>query len=214
MPIVIQPNDILLARAWTIAGNQAAVNTYGMLCVSFAGTGGTDQSLANDLDLTMGPFYKSLLPPNCSYAGVQVYFLKSALPLPPPVKSVTQAGPGTTGTTCLPRGIAGILKYSTGFRGPSGRGRLYLPFVSEVYQDITALPTNAYDVLVNSFASAMLNPIVTGGGGNNSTVLWALVHRKKGTPTTARQITQAESADKWGQMHKRGDYGKQNASPI
>ncbi len=82
------------------------------------------------------------------------------------------------------------------------------------YQDVTALPTAAYDVLVNSFASNLLAPLVVAGAGGTVTLIFSLIHRKAPDPITGRQIITAESADKWGQMHKRGEYGRLNASPI
>lgn len=214
MPLQIQVNDIIVARAWCTAGGQAAVNTYGYECVSQAGAGATDVDFLAALTGTFSAFYKGLLPPNCSYDGLQGYFLKRAGLLPPPVNDVTGAGAGVTGTTCIPRGMAGIMKYATNIRGPGGRGRVFLPFVSQNYQDTTALPTNAYQVFVNSFASFLLAPLIVGSGGNTVTMVWSLIHRKAPDPITGHQITTAESAQKWGQMHKRGEYGRLNAAPI
>ncbi len=213
MPLQIQTTDIVLVRAWCVAGNQAAVNTYGYNCIASSGAGATDADMAAQLDPAYALFYKALLPPNCSYKGLQVYFVKRAGLLPPPANSILGAGVGTTGTTCLPRGIAGIMKFASNKRGPGGRGRVYLPFVAETYQDVTALPTAAYDVLVNSFASNLLTPAVITGGGS-VTMAFVLVHRKKGDPVSSIEVTTAQSADKWGQMHKRGEYGRANSSPI
>ncbi len=216
MAIQILVGDILLARAWCTAGGQAAVNTYGYECIASAGAGATDVDFLSQLTGSFSAFYKGLLPPNCTYDGLQGYFIArpSGGVMPPPVSDVTGAGAGVTGTTCIPRGMAGIMKYATNIRGPGGRGRVFLPFVSQNYQDTTALPTNAYQVFVNSFASALLATLIVGTGGNTVTLIWSLVHRKKPDPITGHQITTAESAQKWGQMHKRGEYGRLNASPI
>ncbi len=214
MPIQILPGDIIVARAWCVAGGQAAVNTYGYECITSAGAGAQDTDFLAALVGTFSAFYKGLLPANCSYRGLQAYFLKRTGIMPPPVNDTTGAGAGVTGTTCIPRGMAGVMKYATNTRGPGGRGRVFLPFVSIDYQDVTALPTNAYDVFVNSFASFLLAPLIAGSGGNTVTLVWSLIHRKAPDPITGHQLTTAESADKWGQMHKRGEYGRLNASPI
>jgi len=214
MSIQIVVADIIVARAWCTAGGQAAVNTYGYECISSTGGGATDDDFLTQINGAYALFYKALLPPNCTFNGLQGYFLRRTGVMPPPVKNTAGAGVGTTGTTCLPRGMAGVMKYATNVRGQGGRGRVFLPFVSADYQDVTALPSAAYDVLVNSFASSLLAPLVVTGGGGSVTLVWSLIHRKAPDPITARQITTAGSADKWGQMHKRGEYGRLNASPI
>lgn len=214
MGLQIGVADIILARAWCTAGGQAAVNSFGYECISSTGGGATDDDFLTQINGAYALFYKALLPPNCVYNGLQAYFLRRTGLLPPPVNNTLGAGPGTTGTTCIPRGMAGILKYATNIRGPGGRGRVFLPFVSSNYIDVTALPTAAYDVLVNSFASNLLAPLVVPGGGGTVTLVWSLVHRKAPDPITGHQIVTAASADKWGQMHKRGEYGRLNASPI
>jgi len=178
------------------------------------GGGITDQDLATQWDTLNGsPFYQFLMPPDAEYRGVQVYFMKRSGFLPSPSVSIAGAHVGVTGTTCLPRGSASILKYATVDRGPGGRGRIFLPFVSGDYAAANGRPTTAHDVLVNSFASGLLSPFVITSGGNSATFVWGLFKRRTNPKTLSAAIT-AESADKFGQLHKRGDYGKANASPI
>lgn len=217
MAVAMSVGDIMSVRAWLQLDEQGAVNTYNYNVISNTGGGATDQQLATAFDAAIGPFYQLLVPSTVEYRGVQVYFIKRTpgFTLPSPVKSIAAAGVGTATGNPIPRTAAPILKYKTPVRGPSGRGRLYLPFVADSFIANNGRPTNAFDVIVNSNASGLLSPLVVGGGGNTSTLVWSVIHKAVGTPPITRgQITEAESADKVGQMHKRGDYGRANASPI
>jgi len=214
MALTIAAGDILAVRAWTVLDEQAAVNTWNYLCTNVVGGGITDQDLATQWDTLNGsPFYQFLCPPDVEYRGVQVYFMKRTGFLPAPSVSIAGAHVGVTGTTCLPRVAAGILKYNSFDRGPGGRGRIYLPFVSGDYAAANGRPTVAYDTLVNSFASGLLSPFVITSGGNSATFVWGIL-KKRTLPMTLNAAIAAESADKFGNLHKRGDYGKANASPI
>jgi hypothetical protein len=217
MATALAVGDIISARAWLDLDEQAAVNTYNYECISKTGSGATDVQAATLLDTGLASFYRPLVPPTVEYRGVQVYVMFRAGGgfLPAPVSSVASAGVGTATGPPLPRNTAPVLKYATGVRGPGGRGRVYLPFVSDDFLATNGRPTNAFDVLANSFASSLLTPFVAGSGGNTATFAWVLLRKHKGGPPTINgQIISGESADKFGQMHKRGDYGRANASPI
>jgi len=217
MSNVIGVGDILAARAWMALDEQGAVNTYNFVCGSRTGAGGSDQDLATSLDTLFAAFYRPLISARTEYRGTQIYFLKrlGLLTAAAPVTSTASGGLGTASSYPLPRTATAVVKYNTGLRGPRNRGRVFLPFVTADFIANNGRPTTAFDVLVNSFLSTMLAPITVGSGGNTSTLTWNLLHKVKGAvPTDRGIIINAESADKFGQMHKRGDYGKANASPI
>jgi len=217
MANVIGVGDMLAARAWVQLDEQGAVNTYNFVCTGRAGAGGTDQDLATAMDSLFGSFYVPLISNLTEYRGTQVYFLKrlGLLTAAAPVNSIASASVGSAASFPLPRTAAAIMKYNTGLRGPRNRGRIFLPFVSADFLANNGRPTVGFDTLVNSFLSVMLAGFTVGSGGNTSDVVWSLLHKNKGTiPTDRGPILHAESADKFGQMHKRGDYGRANASPI
>ncbi len=216
MATPIANGDLLSARVWTSANAQAAVNTYNFLCISVTGGGVTDQDFSNAIDAPAALLYGPLIPSVVTYDGVQVYFIRrSPMVLPNPVKTTSSAGPGTAGGNILPLQTAGILKYNTLVRGPAGRGRVYLPFIASSFLTTQGEPTTAYDVLVNSFASALLSPLVVTNGASSATLVWSLVRKELlPSPPSSQQILFAESAGKFGVMHKRGDYGRLNVSPI
>jgi len=217
MSLAIANGDLLSARVWWTLGNQAAVCTLNYACVSHVGASATDQDFATAMDVNLSALWRSLVPPGVVYNGTQVYFRYrgAGVFLPAPVKGIGASGVGTATLGNVPRNACLMMKYSTVIRGPGGRGRLYFPFVSNDYVAADGEPNNAYAVLVNSAASNFLNPLVIGGGGNTATLVWSLFRNHKGTyPTVTGQIVNAEASDKIGQMHKRGDFGRANASPI
>ncbi len=217
MATSIGVGDILSCRAWTALGEQAAVNTYNYECISKTGSGCTDDQLATDRDTTLTGFYQALMPSSAEYRGVQIYFefRFTGGALPTAAVSTASAAFGTTGTDPVPRNTCPILKYSTLARGPNGRGRVFLPFCSADYMDTDGRPNSTFQTLAGSTATAFLSPFTVGGGGNTSQFVWVLLTKHKGGPPTIRgQILQASSPRKFGQLHKRGDYGRPNTSPI
>jgi hypothetical protein len=217
MSFVIGVGDLLAARFWSVLDEQAAVNTLNYACTAKTGAGATDQDLASFLDSGFAAFFRSLYPPTVTYRGCQVYFLKrlGLLTAAAPVSSLAGSGVGTATGPPMPRDAAAIVKYTTGLRGPSQRGRIFLPFISTDYQASNGRPTNAFAVLLNSFASGAVVPITVGSSPNQSTLVWSLLHKVKGAvPVDRGPIDFAESANKYGNMHKRGDYGRPNSSPI
>jgi hypothetical protein len=217
MSAPIGVGDILAARAWTVLDDQAAVNTYAFECTAANGAGASDNDLALAEDTIFSPFYKSICPANVVYRGIQVYFLKrlGLLTALAPVDSI--AGSGACGAAGNPiaRDSAPIFKYNTGLRGPKNRGRVYLPFTATSFQSADGTPTNAFAILVNSLASVLVVPQTIGSGGNTSVVQWVLLHKVRGAvPVSRGAIVNALSANKIGQMHRRGDYGRANQSPI
>lgn len=217
MANVIGVGDILAARAWVQLDEQGAVNTYNFTCLSKTGAGGTDQDLATALDSLFASFYIPMLSATTEYRGTQVYFLKrlGLLTGAAPVSSIANAGLGSAASYPLPRVATAVVSYNNGLRGQRNRGRIFLPFVTADFLASNGRPTVGLETLVNSFLSVMLAGFTVGGGGNTSSVVWSLLHKVKGAiPTDRGPITHAELAEKFGGMHKRGDYGKPNASPI
>jgi hypothetical protein len=215
MGVAIQNGDILSARVWMSLGPQACVNSYNYQAFSVSGGGLTDQDFANAFDLLVSAIYKSWMAVAANYHGVQVYYLARAGTLPAPVKTISSAGPGASPNPTVPTVSRAVLSYNTFLRGPGGRGRVYLPFLSGLNVAVDGSTTPSFDTAVNSLASVLLSPIVLSSSGNSATMVWSLVKRHpKPAPPTAVQILAAEGSQKFGQQHKGGSYGRPNISPI
>ena len=217
MAVPIGVGDVLSGRFWSVLDEQAAVNTMNFLCISKTGTGGSDQDLASLLDTGYAAFFRSLYPNTVEYRGCQVYFLsKGGLATAAPfVFSTANAGVGTATGPPMPRNSCGMVSYRADLRGPAYRGRLYLPFISTDFQATNGRPTNAWGVLINSFASGAVVPVTIGSIPNQSVLEWVLLHKVKGAvPIVRGPVVFAQAAGKYGQLHHRGDYGRANVSPI
>jgi len=215
MGTAVQANNLLAIRSWNTLQDQAAVTTFNWQCISVTGGGITDQDFADAHNTTYGTLHKNSMPPSATHRGIQCYIIQRTGALPPPVKSIGAAGDGTVGTNPVPKNTAAILKYSGFARGPRGRGRVFLPFISTDLMTIFGLPDAALDILLNSFASFLLTPMVVTVGANSATFVFGIVSRNPPAgPMTFQQAVTCESATKFGQMHKRGDYGRPNQSPI
>lgn len=216
MALSLLVGDVLAFRVWCTLDNQASVNTYNYLVGSVVGGGITDQNASDAFDTLINAFYKGITTTSVLYQGVQTYFIRRTFgSLPAPVKSVANGGFGLQAPPTLPPNTAAIMKYNTFERGPGGRGRVYLPFIASLLSSAFGTFTVAMDVAVNSLASALLSPLVVTSGGNSATLIWSLVARHPSpAPVTTRQIIGAQSAGIFGQMHKRGSYGRANSSPI
>ena len=92
---------------------------------------------------------------------------------------------------------------------------MYLPFSATVNLTVLGEPTAAFNTLISGLGTTLETPTIITSGGSSATMAWVLLHRQPSpAPPTTTQIVQAFSAGKFGQMHKRGDYGKANQSPI
>ncbi len=217
MSLAVVVGDILSCRAWCSLGDQAAVNSYNYKCISVTGGAITDQDLCDSFDFLAETFYKGWMAATATYDGIQTYFtFRPTLPIYPAfVKTTTNAGPGTTAGPVVPPNSAAILAYTTNIRGPSGRGRVFLPFAASAQVGTDGTLTVGATVFANSYASTLLPPLTITIGGSSATFVWSLIHRHpKPAPPTDSQITSSGVTAKFGQMHKRGSYGRPNASPI
>jgi len=217
MAIQMQVGDIMSCRAWCTSGPQAAVNTYNFQVIASTGAGQTDQNLADAIDTFFASLYIPGMSPGATYNGAQVYFIKRTPPalLPNPVFSVASAGPGTSGTNSIPKASAPLIRYSTDKRGPGGRGRIFIPFVSTIFVGPGGDPNAAWHTLVDSYCANLLVGVNLGSSPDTATLSFVLCHRPKlPTQPTAQIITACRAEDKIGTLHKRGDFGKGNLSPI
>jgi len=217
MSVAIANNDLLSCRVWTTFGTQAAVNTYNYQAFAVTGGGITDSDLAAAFDLLVATTYQGIMTTATVYNGVQVYFRQRGTSyLPAPVKYTASAGPGLQAVLTLPSQLAAVMRYSTVIRGPGGRGRVYLPFIAENEVAADGNQDTSLITAINAMATLLLPPITITSGGSSASFAWSILHRLPG-PTvlySADSIISAESSGKFGQMHKRGAYGRVNASPI
>jgi hypothetical protein len=135
----------------------------------------------------------------------------SPFPLPGIANSAGTIGTAGGGNT-LPGQVAANVTLKTAFAGTRYRGRVYLPFVSDRYNDpANNIPTAAYALLAIPMAVGLAGAvIITGlsGSGILRPVIW---HR---ATQTYDAVTDFTVQMRWSTQKRRGDYGKVNPSVL
>jgi hypothetical protein len=207
-PIVV--GDVYQVKVGCSFLNQVSINVLHYQCTLFTGLGAFDTALALFLDQQFAPLMKSVLTNTAAYYGVRVQRIKPA-PLTIAEVSSTLPGPGAGGAAANPGQVSGVTTLQTNFGGRAFRGRLYAPFPSANAIDVVDMtPTAGYVLALNGFAPILTLPILVGGGGNTSTMVPCVYHRKDQTTTP---ITAIRGNKKWGTQRRRGNYGRPNALP-
>jgi hypothetical protein len=204
--------DVLALKVWTSVSEQAAVNTYNMEVIAVSGGSVTDQNVADAFSPVAATFYGTYMGNGARYDGVQVYTITPMVIPFAPANSTVASGGATGGADLLPRNTAAIMKYRAIFRGPKYRGRVFLPFAASTNTTPLGVPIAAFNTLINGWGTVLGTPIIYTNGGSTATLAWVLAHRT--TPLTVTRISVWESAGKFGQVHRRGDYGRPNLSPV
>jgi hypothetical protein len=155
------------------------------------------------------------------YRGVMV---QKIYPIPagkPAVEfTVANAGAGTAGAQQLPRQSCGLIYATTAKAGRAFRGRNYLPFPAAALQNATLdQPSAAAVAILGGVATILYGTFVVSVGGVLTTLTPIIFHRKanKAGTTVANgydPILNFGGRLLWATQRRRGDYGRQNNSPI
>lgn len=210
MSTILHAANVLAVRVWTTDGDQAAVNTIHYQVTAVAGSSITDSDAAAAFDERIEAPYKAVLTTSSTYNGVQV----SILTTPPAatVNHVVQAGPGTVEGDTLPRQTCGLISYYTNLGGRKYRGRNYIAFPPELYNETgTGTPTSAYKSLLLTLAEALCFELTVTVGSDQVTLTPVIYHEADKLTT---DITSRVPRQKWATQRRRGSYGRPNASPI
>ncbi len=205
---------LLKTRLWTVAGNQAAVNTVNYYCLTSGGTPTTDQAFANYLDTQVQIAYKGLLSADAVYRGIQCQLYQVGGQPYAPVFSNVNAGAGTDGASLVPTQCRGLGSLQTTLAGRRFRGRYYFAFPSVNAFLSGGVPTAAYILSMQTVLGIYLGltgPIAAGGG----TFSPVIVHRtgKSPTPSPTAIITSTVST-RVATQRRSGSFGRANISPI
>lgn len=176
MPTPLVLNDILEVKFYNADGKQQAINTLHWLVTALAGTSRTDEQVATALGTVAAPLYKAYMPATAEYLGVRVQVIGRS-PKPIAQISLAGAGQGTDATDPMPSFVSGLITKRTDFAGPSGRGRVFLPFWPEDLNNADGEPSAAAVVLMDNWGGALLGQQVVAGGGNSVTLSPVLHNR-------------------------------------
>jgi len=202
--------DIVEARVYCTVLTQTSINVRHYVCTAKAGTGCTDQELADVLSTAFAAPYKALMSASSSYRGVGIHRL---LPAPPGLEtfSIIGQGIGTVAGDLLPKQTAGLITLRSLFSGKSFRGRVYIPFPGETDNGANSAPIGGYVTRLGTLATEFMTVRNPGAGGNTCQFVAGIFSRKLQIESV---ITSFVAKTIWGTQRKRGDFGRLNASPI
>jgi len=201
--------DRYVTKTYCLNATQVSITTFNWLCQSSTAPGILQSDIASAVDAMLAPLMKPILYSGATYRGttaqkvIAIPFLPSA--------TIVNSGPGTSGATALPAQSCGITTWQSVLAGRSYRGRTYWPFPSTLADNGDGYPIAAYVSLLRALSIAILAGFtVTDGLATEFYVPY--VRHSNGTQ--GPQIVTARNNVKWATQRRRGDYGRQNVSPI
>lgn len=208
----LEAGDLIQFRIWTTLAEQAAVNTVYYQCGIVTGTAPSLLVATQQFGLIVVGLLPDLLPDVVNFNGVQSAIVNDN----PRTVGINEPidAPGTAGSLALPRQSAGLISWRTAFSGPSGRGRMYLPF-PPVDDDATiGLPSAAYKTAATAYANALRTLTSFAGLSGDVAVALTLAQYRKPIYVATNHITDFTVPLKWATIKRRGSYGRPNSSPI
>jgi hypothetical protein len=122
-PLPVITGVFRVAQTWTVAGTPRAANV-----MHFSAPTLTVVTLGTLLDAKVTSSMFGCVASQCQVKGWEIIPLDGTTPTY--IKNVTTARGGQGAGTGMPA-VACVVSLRTGLRGPAGRGRVYLPWVSE-----------------------------------------------------------------------------------
>jgi hypothetical protein len=163
-------------------------------------------AIADAFDFEFAPLYKPLLVDNAEYLGVGVQLI---VPAPPQLESfvVIRRGFGLAAGDPLPTQVSGLISLRTAFAGRRFRGRSYIPFPPEIYNDETGTPTAPYNTALAALALEQTQELTVTFVLQSTTLRPVIFHR---TTSTSTDVTAAIPRDGWATQRRRGIFGRAN----
>lgn len=210
---VINLGSIFRCTVWNQMQAQAGLVVLHYKAVTQAGTGGTQEAIANAVHTQLGITMAACQSDLAVCQGVIVSSVYDPLSqLLGPYFSTTLANQGALAGDPLPKQVSGIITKRTGNPGSKGRGRCYIPFPTEGVNDATGVPTAAYTTLLSNLAAALQQNLLIGLAPNTTTLSPCVFRRSN--PASSFLVLSHQQRNRWATQRRRGDYGKSNVSPF
>lgn len=182
-PLPTIPNTYRVALSWF----HTDLKTAAANVMHFRKSGSNPAALWTALDSHVTSTMWNLTDSHGSIAEVTITPLDgSSVSLPEPTGSPAKWSGGTTGSHNPVPNVAAIVKFVTGKRGRSYRGRIYLPWIEEAYIDgltldnsqrtavqtawatfLTAMTGDGFDLVVASYKLSTAETVLASGVEND-----------------------------------------------
>jgi len=207
---MVAVHDKYEVKAYCRKGDQAGINVRHFEVVAVTSSGLTDVEIADDLSSLIASAYKPWMAGNAEYLGCTVQNQTTA-PFPAPSVSTIGAGIGTRSGDNLPLQVAGQIHLQSANSGRHGRGRVYVPFGSEVFNESGAIVSTVGVVVLDAIGALWKGPLVLSRILRNTALGGCIKNRVSGVFTP---ITRTVPDDRWATQRRRSNFGRQNPIPF
>jgi len=173
-----------------------------------AGIAPTDTEFAVSLAATMKSLYSAVMSSEATFQGVGVQILQ---PVAKDTVFASDPAAGLGAGGALPGGVAGLIRFRTGFAGRKNRGRMYVPFPDEDDNEDPGVPTAGYITAANALGVKFVTnyPLTVLGVTANMTPLVFPADN-----TIGRSIISRSTATIWASCRHRSDFSASNTLPF
>lgn len=214
--------DPVLCRVWIdtgAGGGQASVNAMHYIVASVGALAATDLDVATTLDALIQAPYKALLSALATYRGVQAQLLNPVAPYK--ASRVAQvansnAGVGSVAGAIAPPQTCGLISYQTPSPGQAFRGRTYVAFPGQASDNGFGIPNATYTADLFTLGGLVTSGLGVSVSGRTAVLVRVILHRapKVGPTPAPSPVTNYSVTARWATQRRRGDFGRQNRSPI
>ena len=211
MATVLNDNDIVEARVVCWIPEQISVNRLFYKVSNKQRAGADTLAVADELDQQFEQWYKAIMPTTANYRGVSV---QRVFPVPRTVADVaiTNAATGSAVGALMPTQVSALCGKKTDFAGPKFRGRTYVPFPSDTFNDAAGNPTNVFVTgQLTNLAIVLRSVQVVGVLPDTIDLLPVLFNTATSVATDVKDFL---ARTRWATQRRRGAYGAQNVLPF
>jgi len=193
--------DIFEMVVFCQTNRDVAMNVRHYRVNAIAGAGQSWLQIANSMHALFGPLYAPAMSTAAVFYQVAVARI---FPLPRGQQYISTAAAvqGTEISDVLPGQATGLITLNTGFGGQAMRGRAYIPFPGEDFNDDPGVPNAAYQLLLDAIGVALQDDTIIGVAPNQVTVDPVLWHRETETYDV---LTGYQSRNRWGTQRRRNN---------
>lgn len=203
------PGQVIKSQMFLWCNDQLAISGLDFSVTAITGTGADAGEVAAQLASNLDGILVQMTAPAVRVLGWKVSQVVTSGAWLPGIAQDTVVG--LAGTNSLPTQVCGIVTWLSLLAGPANRGRSYIPFPADVFQDSDMSPTGAYLTLLTNLADVWrATSGIIGAGGTTS--LSPVIFSR--TAITATPINDRRINDLWATQRRRGNYGIPNLPII
>lgn len=210
MAAVLATSDLLKIVTYCQAAEQVAQNVrYYYVSAMGVGVSPTDEDVVTAFTNAIKVLYLPLMGASANFVGCTLQKIS-------PVKRDTVAwsnlGVGTAAGDLLPRETAGLISFRTGYAGRQNRGRMYVPFPAESWNDANGHPTAGYVTAMEALRDFVVQTGALAPAGTATITLQSIIIPSD--QPQGRAITAGTAHTRWASMRSRGDFAAANSLPF